>query len=202
MAITRRKALYIFLSSLLGMLLLLMFHRAVFVIYEILGSFYPNCTWLHISLPTLFSLDFFTMMVVVFIGGWYGVWLGLNWYHMIYEERGVTTWFHGFIPHHWRKSSPKKVSSKSEADSFLEHIMSSRTQVAPKKIIVNAKPHSSRTTEFSSTRAKLESMPAPSWSIDDAEPEKPVKKKVVRKKRVAKKTVRKTVARKTSTDNE
>ncbi len=198
MAITRRKALYLFLSSLLGMLLLLMFHRAVFVIYDILGSFYPNCSWFNWSLPTIFTLDFLTMLVAMFIGGWYGVWLGLNWYHMIYEERGVTTWFHGFVPHRWRKSAGVV---KDDAEAFLEAVLS-KNKTAPKKIIVR---------EAVTTRPRIESFqtfrtakpePSPAWILDELEGSaKPARKRVV-KKVVAKKTTKRTSAKKKTTTAE
>ena len=86
MQITRRKALYLFLSSLLGMLLVLMFHRSAFVIFDILGDYYPASTLLNPNYYYVALADFCTMLLAMFIGGWYGIWLGLHWYKMVYEN--------------------------------------------------------------------------------------------------------------------
>lgn len=185
--ITRRKALYIFLTSLMGMLLLLMFHRSVFVIYEILGNFFPDQKLLTLPWHVVVSLDFFTMILAIFIGGWYGVWLGLNWYKIVYEDRGVTRWFHGFIPHHWREGSGTTRSAKAESQ---EVTLAKSLSSVPKRIVVHP-----RIESFSTFR---NSKPEQAWSFDEvASPiSKPVKKspakKRVAKKRVAKKRVSKT----------
>jgi hypothetical protein len=194
METTKRKALYIFLSSILGILLFLMFHRALFVIYEILGNFYSTTAWLHLPFRTIALIDFLTFIVALFIGGWYGIWIGLNWYKMVYEERGVKTWFHGFVPHHWRKHKKHEGTFATGLDFINNIAEKSKTKVAPKKIIItNAPTH--RSDSFRSFRTERPSMP---WDNEDGAPEPKTVKKVT-KKRVVKKTVRKTVAKKKQT---
>ena len=180
--ITRRKALYVFLSSLMGTLLLVMFHRSLFVIYELLGDFFPNQQWLNMDPFLVVTADFFTMLLAMFVGGWYGVWLGLNWYKMVYEDRGVTGMFHGFLPHHWREeTNPKKDKQ--------EEILSKSVGSVPKRIVVNP-----RVESFDTFRSRR---PEAGWNFDDVDELKtskkparkaPAKKKVATKKRVVKKT--------------
>lgn len=200
---TRRKALYLFLSSLLGILLLQMLHRSLFAIYDILGNFFPQQSWLNLDFYTLSIIDFSTVILFMFIGGWYGIWLGLHWYKQIYEDREVTSWFHGFVPHNWRS---QKVRTQSE-------IALSPTQgSAPKKLVVNPKPSDGFQT-FRSAMTK------PIWNFDEIKPvskktvevtestpatlvQRPVVKKRVVKKRVAKKTVRKVAKNTTDPEQE
>mgnify|MGYP000845509558 CR=1 FL=1 len=195
---TRRKALYLFLSSLLGILLLQMLHRSIFVIYDIIGDFFPAQSWLNLDFYTLSVIDFSTVILFMFIGGWYGIWLGLHWYKQIYEDGEVMSWFHGFVPHNWRS---KKVRSQSEITS------SPAQSGAPKKLVVESKPSDGFQT-FRSVMTKpvwnfdeIKSAPKKSVEVTESKTEtvveKPVAKKRVAKKRVAKKSVRK-VAKKTA----
>ena len=182
MQITRRKALYLFLSSLLGMLLVLMFHRSAFVIFDILGDYYPASTLLNPNYYYVALADFCTMLLAMFIGGWYGIWLGLHWYKMVYEDREVRTWFHGFIPHFWRTHKVKDNPAAAAANG------------APRKLIASSAPDD----VFKMIRP---TNIKPVWSFDDFKTvertDKPLaKKRVVRKvakKRVVRKIVKKTI---------
>ena len=176
MGITRRKALYIYLSSILGILLFSMFHRSIFVMYEIIGNFYPEIQWLHLPFRIMATVDFFSFVLAVFLGGWYGVWIGLSWYKMIYEERGVKTWFHGFVPHNWRKHK----TNDSELD-FINSVAQKTTKSAPKRIVVTSETRpAKRVDTFRSFRANTE--PSMPWDIEDAELEPRVAKKVSKKR--------------------
>lgn len=44
----------------------------------------------------LHTLNIITYVLAVFLGGWYGVWLGLYWYRVVYEQ-GTGGFFHAFI---------------------------------------------------------------------------------------------------------
>jgi hypothetical protein len=177
MEITRRKALYLFLSSLLGILLLLMFHRSVFVIYELLGNFFPSIAIFHLDFRFVATMDFFTMLIAMFIGGWYGIWLGLHWYKIVYEDRATRSWFHGFVPHHFRS---KKVKDNPTAIA---------ASGVPKTLTATSAP----TDGFQTIRpsASIKSV----WSFDDFnKPDTAAQeaaKKQVNKKPAAKKRVRK-----------
>lgn len=177
---SKRKALYVFLTTLLGVLIFLMLHRAIFVIYDILASFYPNSAVFAIEPSIVFSIDFYTMLFAVALGGWYGAWLGLDWYKMIYEERGVTRWFHGFLPHNFR--GHRSHGSQNAA----QH----KPVSVPKQIVV--KSSSPRVESFESFRRAVADT---AWSFDDVEktPAKP-KRKAPAKKRAVKKRVTKAKA--------
>ncbi len=178
----RRKALYLFLTSLLGMILLLMLHRSLFVIYDVMGSFFPGTPLFSLDARMVFTVDFISMLVAMFIGGWYGIWLGLDWYKMIYEERDSREWFHGFLPHNWRGYHARRDHKKS--------IASQKTDMSPKQINMQGPVASSRRIEsFASFRAAPRDN---AWSFDDVEAPKAVvkpKRKAVAKKRVVKKRV-------------
>lgn len=185
----KRKALYLFLTSLLGILLLLMFHRSLFVIYDILGGFFPTNPFFDVRSEVIFTLDFFTMIVAMFLGGWYGVWLGLDWYKMIYEERESREWFHGFLPHHWRGYHARKYKTQKNSEPEFEKL---DAMSSPKRIVVKGPVAASRRVE---SFASFKTTPAnTAWSFDDvAAPSETAKtkRKAVAKKRVVKKKVAK-----------
>lgn len=176
MEITRKKALYLFLSSLLGMILVLMFHRSVFLIYDMLGDFFPRQQLLNLPYYYVAVADFTTLLLAMFIGGWWGIWLGLNWYKMVYEDRHVRSWFHGFLPHAWRSHKVKDSSAQASATGM------------PRKITAT----SDSSDVFQTMRA---TGIKPVWSFEDfknveskTEPKKRAVKKRVVKKRVKKST--------------
>lgn len=80
------KSLYIFLCSLLGMLLFYIIHRAVALIWVSLIQYDPIY---NLGFDGLQQLGFYLMTSVaaILIGGWYGVWLGLYWHELVYERR-------------------------------------------------------------------------------------------------------------------
>ncbi len=175
----QRKALYLFLTSLLGIILFLMLHRSLFVIYDVMGSFFPGNPIFIIEPGVLFTLDFISMLVVMFIGGWYGVWLGLDWYKMIYEERESREWFHGFLPHSWRGYHARRRNKSA-----------TKSEPAPRQLNVQGPSALSRRIEsFASFRAAPRDN---AWSFDDVEAPSSIakpKRKAVAKKRVVKKRV-------------
>lgn len=106
------KALYIFLCSILGLILFMIFHRALVVIYYlVLDNNFQKFSF-GMTAGDIQILDFLTMLVALFLGGWYGVWLGLHWYNLVYEGEHQPGLFHGFIPHHWRKSERARRSAE------------------------------------------------------------------------------------------
>jgi hypothetical protein len=88
-----RKSFYLFLSSLLGALLFLIIHRIIIfiiLIFKILGSGFDQQGYL-----IFLSLDYLTLMFFLMAGGWYGIWLGMYWYKVVYEENT----FNGIFAH-------------------------------------------------------------------------------------------------------
>lgn len=183
---TTIKALYLFLCSILGMVLFGMLHRAVFVLYDLLLVMDYDTYSFGMPPGAISLLDFSSMLVLLFLGGWYGVALGLEWYSMVYGpnvEKPVGL-FHGFLPHNWRgaKRSPKaKRASESESeriDSFI-----------------TPKP------ETTSTTVRVPVAESHAWSFDDLiAPKTPAKKKVVRKA-VAKKTAARKITKRVKAES-
>jgi hypothetical protein len=175
----QRKALYLFLTSLLGIILFLMLHRSLFVIYDVMGSFFPGNPIFSADTRTVFTFDFISMLVAMFIGGWYGIWLGLDWYKMIYEEREGREWFHGFLPHNWRGYHARR-----------QHKAVHKPEASPRQMNAQGPTALSRRIEsFASFRAAPRDN---AWSFDDVEAPSSVakpKRKVATKKRVAKKRI-------------
>lgn len=104
-----KKSFYIFLTSLLGVLLFLILHRLVIFIYlyfiatEVLtdGVIYYQ----------FLALDYFTLVITLMMGAWYGIWLGLFWFNKVYEERSHG----GFVAHVSEKiffRKPKTLGGK------------------------------------------------------------------------------------------
>lgn len=90
-----KKSFYVFLTSLLGILLFVTIQKSISLIGIILlnynyslYSFGTNPTQVH-------ALSIASMMLALFLGGWYGVWIGLHWYRVVYEQ-GNSGWLHGF----------------------------------------------------------------------------------------------------------
>ncbi len=79
-----KKSLYIFLTAVLGVLMFLLLDRIVVFFYLFLaagGYIVPPFTYLQFLV-----VDYFILIVVMMLGAWYGIWLGLYWYDKIYEQ--------------------------------------------------------------------------------------------------------------------
>ena len=90
-----KKSLYVFLCSLLGILLFLIIHRLLVFCYLILISSNPQVFGGGLNYLELLAIDYSTLILTLFLGSWYGIWLGLKWFEAIYErgEHG------GFVDH-------------------------------------------------------------------------------------------------------
>ena len=172
------KALYVFMTSLLGILLFGLIHRALFIIYDILGDFYPKFSILNASASTVQILDFFSLLLVIFLGGWYGVWLGFHWFHVVYEDEKFNKIFHGLSASRYFRSG--NTSNKMQTEK-------TQTGMMPKKIFVRPK---TAVQNFGTARVSTKEK---TWNLEDlatiAEPE-------TSKAKPAKKVVRKAVAKK------
>ena len=175
------KALYLFLCAILGMVLFAMLHRSIFVLYDLL-IFVDVMYAFGLSEMTLAVIDFFTLVLALFLGGWYGTMMGIDWYAMVYGPNAEVKagMFHGFIPHKWRGTKP-----------------SQKTSVAPARTSATSTTVKVRAPEAVSEEVKA---PVREWTFDDLIPpsrsksEKTVeKRKSAVKKTAVKKTVRKSV---------
>lgn len=145
-----KKSLYVFLTSLLGILLFATIQKSL----ALIGIILLNIDYSFYSLGTnpsqVHALNIATMMLALFLGGWYGVWIGLHWYHMVYEQ-GNGGWLHGFsggLFHHGSKSGAHKPAEKIVRPVVVSH--KSKPQPQPRPVEVDGVGE-----------------PAGSWEFDD-----------------------------------
>ncbi len=90
-----KKSLYVFLSSMMGMLLFLVIHRLViFVSLLVLKNNYDQAIGVMPYYKFL-ALDYLTLFITLLLGAWYGIWVGIYWYGKVYEEQS----HFGFVDH-------------------------------------------------------------------------------------------------------
>jgi hypothetical protein len=107
------KSFYLLLCALLGILLFLVLQRAVSLIYYLLLDNDFNTFSLGMSLVQLQALNYTTIFIAVVVGAWYGLWLGLHWYHVVYEA-GRGGLFHGFSGRWWHRERPPRSAAATE----------------------------------------------------------------------------------------
>lgn len=187
------KALYLFLCAILGMILFAMLHRAIFVLYSILLSV-DNIYALGLSAAGITAIDFFTLLIALFLGGWYGTMLGIDWYAMVYGPNAEhpAGLFHGFLPHHWR--GQRGATGRSNSSN-------SATQPASAKVATKVKVASASapTTTTTVVKVPVQEPIKPivrEWSFDDLITPKPIAKKPLARKSVTKKSPRKPAVKK------
>ncbi len=154
-----RKPTYIFLSAMLGMLLFLILHRVV--IFFVMTGVYFNLGegFLGTNYLQFLAWDYLTLIIVLMLGAWYGIWVGSYWYGKVYETR-----VHG---------------------GFISHLASFRKQGLDRKVLGekleelsdNVKEEIWELNQLSKSVAKA-----------TARTPKPIKRRVT-KRRVAKKAV-------------
>ncbi len=177
------KALYLFLSAILGMVIFSMLHRSIFVLLDLL-MYTDGGYAFGLSSTDFLYLDFFTALIALFLGGWYGTMMGMDWYAMVYGPNAEKPagLFHSFLPHHWRGKRAKK-----------NH--------APAKLAVATPAAASTTVRVPVTETVK--APVREWSFDDLITPKPVvKKKPAARKSTTKKTTRKAVSKKVTNSDQ
>ena len=80
-----KKSLYLFLTSLLGVLLFLILHRLVVFLYFYLfvGGYFNG----GLEYFDFLVWDYFSLTITLMLGSWYGIWLGLGWYDKVYIQK-------------------------------------------------------------------------------------------------------------------
>ncbi|MBI5530179.1 MAG: hypothetical protein HY918_01630 [Candidatus Doudnabacteria bacterium] len=104
-----KKSFYIFLASLLGVILFLVLHRIVMFgyLYLLAGGYVGT----DMGYAEFIMLDYFTLMLTLMFGAWYGIWIGMYWYERVYELKSHP----GFVAHLSSKffnGNAKKIESK------------------------------------------------------------------------------------------
>jgi hypothetical protein len=166
------KAMYVALCSFLGVLLFVVLQRSLALIYYYALNSNFGAFSLGLSSYDLQVVDYLTLIAAVLLGLWYGVWLGLHWYDMVY------------------------VGKPSAAGFKTDRVADPLPKAAFKPVKV-----SSSTSMLSKKSLSEDSSPAP-WEMEDLMREEvvaPARAKEVKVKKVARKVPlkRKALVRKT-----
>lgn len=194
------KALYLFLCAILGMVLFVMLQRAILFLYNLL-IFVDSTYAFGMSSAAILGLDFFTLLLALFLGGWYGTMMGIDWYAMVYGPNAEVQagLFHGFLPHNWRGKKARKTSSKSApAQPTKLSAAMSAVAAAPAAISTTVKVPVQEAVKEAAKVIHREAVRE--WSFDDliapSAPKSAAKKKTAVRKTAAKKTTRKPAVKK------
>ena len=108
-----KKSLYLFLTGLLGVMLFLVLHRAVvfFYLYMLAGG-YITTSW---DYSMFLAADYFSLVLVLMLGAWYGIWLGLYWYEKVYEQQTHRGMIHHLAVKYFPGPQPKNAAGNLEA---------------------------------------------------------------------------------------
>lgn len=115
-----KKPIYIFLSAMLGMLLFLILHRVV-VFFVMAGTYFNSGEgFLGANYLRFLAWDYLTLILVLMLGAWYGIWVGSYWYEKVYESK-----LHGgFLSHlsGYRQQNFKREGLGEKLDELSENI--------------------------------------------------------------------------------
>ncbi len=165
----------------MGMILFAVLHRAIVVIYYIiLNNDFQKYSF-GATEGTLQAVDFFSLLIALFFGGWYGTALGLHWYRLVYEEKAWTGLFHAFVPHHWREQK-----SNGKVDAITRSSSSKSANASGFEALKTMKqPERPMAWDFDDLKAMETPKRKPRVAAKVTRPRKPaVAKAVVRKPRV------------------
>jgi ABC-type multidrug transport system fused ATPase/permease subunit len=112
-----KKSFYVFVCGLLGALLFLILDRIIVFVYLFFvgsGLFSNSYDYYQFAL-----FDYFTLIIVLMFGAWYGVWLGMNWFSQVYENET-----HGGLVDHISKNLwvSKKITMESKLSDVKERL--------------------------------------------------------------------------------
>jgi hypothetical protein len=131
-----KKSLYVYLSSLLGILLFLILHRIVVLIYLLLaGLGYSPFVNEVVSLQFL-AFEYLTLILSMMLGAWYGIWVGMHWYEVVYERESHP----GLVGHLSNKFWPKTKNRYKLGERIEEVQKKLQTDIWQFEDLVKAAP--------------------------------------------------------------
>jgi hypothetical protein len=156
-----KKSAYIFLCSILGVLLFLVLDRIVVFWYIILAAYgvFGNVGFSSVQFV---ATDYIIMLLAMLCGSWYGIWIGSYWYELVYE-RG--SWRNAFfqakehlmprkkkdadIKHKVEAVTRQLEQSLAQAEKLVERIPQQILKPAPiKRTITRKKPVKRKTKKI------------------------------------------------------
>lgn len=116
-----KKSLYVFLCSLLGMLMFLILHRLLIFAYLLLASANPGVFYYNLTYLEILALDFFTLILAIMLGSWYGIALGIKWYEAIYEKGEHAGFIDHLVKEYW-PSAKNHYNLKNKVESVTKEL--------------------------------------------------------------------------------
>jgi hypothetical protein len=153
-----KRSVYIFLCSLLGVMLFLVIHRIIMLWYLLMVD-YGVFSWNESdSYIKFLAVDYITLALVMLAGSWYGIWVGNYWYDQVYEF--------GF----W-KGSFRHVKNKYFSNKYNREELKHRVEIVRQAL----------EEDLSSAESLVSEIPR-----EILKPE-PVKRRIIRRKPAARK---------------
>ncbi len=128
----------------------LIIHRLVMFVY--LAFIYDKVSWFFpgTTYGDFLVVDYFTLILALFAGAWYGIWVGLAWFGAVYENNIHSGFIDNVVYRFWPghnynlRTKIDHVAKKMEADvwqleDLAKTIPMAETSAAPKKRIVRRK---------------------------------------------------------------
>lgn len=116
-----KKSLYVFLCSILGILIFLVIHRLILIVYFLIAAAYPQAFYGNMENLEFIAADFITLFLVLIFGSWYGIWLGLKWYESVYENAEYTGFVDYLIRAYW-PSAKKDYNLQQKVQSVVNEL--------------------------------------------------------------------------------
>jgi hypothetical protein len=134
-----KKSLYIFLTSILGVTLFLILDRiAVFIYLYLVGGGYIAANF---NYQQFVLWDYFTLTIVLMLGAWYGVALGLSWFSQVYERQSHGGLIDHLVKYYWPSKKEKNLDLKiSEVKRRLQTDLWQLEDLAEIKAVQPARP--------------------------------------------------------------
>lgn len=118
-----KKSLYLFLSSLLGMLLFLVLHRIIFFLYLLMASAGYQPFLAEASSLTFLGIEYFTLILSMLLGAWYGIWVGMYWHAKVYEEKSSAGLVEHITTSYWPKRQ-NRYNLEAKIETAKKHMES------------------------------------------------------------------------------
>ena len=134
-----KKSLYIFLTAILGIVLFLVLDRIVVFCYlYLVAAGYIGASF---DYGKFVVWDYFSLTIALMLGAWYGVWLGLNWFSLVYERQTHGGFINHVIENYWPNRKQKNLDVKiSDVKKRLQTDMWQLEEIAQASVAQMSEP--------------------------------------------------------------
>ncbi len=165
------KSFYLFMCAILGALLFSVLQRALTLIYLLLLNSDSARFSFGLSDDTLIIINYSTLIMAIIFGFWYGIWLGLYWYKVVYED-GHGGLFHGFKGHWLHQEGIK--SKPGASSSPIQPMTKTKPNIVTAPVVTAAPAPQSKTIKPVARTSSDPRDPLGAWDLDDLMNEKTV----------------------------